>query len=126
VVQITTGESSEIFCSCWVGGGDLVMNKRLRKGGLNKVRCIILRSVAEAERVAFWIDLRRNISEIYLGNTNLHPPERWLVLVPGYLGRVVRRGIHTEGPIARVTLIKRSLSSGWTGRELLTPTSGWG
>jgi hypothetical protein len=115
VVQITTGESSEIFCSCWIGGGDPVMNKRMRKGRLNKVRCIILRSVAEAEGVAFWIYLRRNILETYLGNMNRYPPERWVVLAPGYLGRVLRWGIHTQGPIARVTTsIKRRLVR-WTG-----------
>ena len=62
VVQITTGDSSEIFSPCWIGGRDLV-NKRMRKCGLNNVWWIILRSVAEAEGVAFWIHLQRNILE---------------------------------------------------------------
>ena len=45
VMQIMTGESSEIFCSCLVGGRDPV---GVRKGGLNqRVWCIILRNVAE-------------------------------------------------------------------------------
>jgi hypothetical protein len=116
VVQITTGKPSEIFCSCWIGGGDPVMNKLMRKGRLIKGWCIILRSVAEAKGVAFWIHLRRNILETYLGNMNRYPPERWVVLVPGYLGRFLRQGIHTQGPIARVTaLIKRRLGNRWTG-----------
>jgi hypothetical protein len=56
VVQITTGESSEIFCPCLVGGRDPV-NKRMRKGSLNnlKARCIMLRNVAKW--VTFYIDL---------------------------------------------------------------------
>jgi len=83
------------------------------------------RGVAEAEGVAFWVHLRRNISETYLGNMNRYPPERWVVLVPGYLGRVLRRGIHTQGSIARVTtLIKRMLATFacWDDRAAWTTT----
>ena len=34
---------------------------------------------------------------------NWYPPEHWVVLVPGYLGRVLHPGIHMqpEGSIAR-------------------------
>jgi hypothetical protein len=46
VVQITIGESSEIFCSSLVGGRDPV-NKRMRKGSMNKARWIVLRDVSE-------------------------------------------------------------------------------
>jgi hypothetical protein len=55
VVQITTGESSEIFCSCLVGSRDPV-NKRMRKGSLNTARCIMLRNVVVW--VTLYIDLR--------------------------------------------------------------------
>jgi hypothetical protein len=46
VVQIMTGESSEIFCSSLVGRRD-PLNKGTGEGGVNRVRCIILRNVAE-------------------------------------------------------------------------------
>jgi hypothetical protein len=46
VLQITTGELSQVFCSCLGGGRDPV-DKRMRKGGLNRVRCIMLRNVAK-------------------------------------------------------------------------------
>jgi hypothetical protein len=58
VVQIMAGESSEIFYSClarWVGGRD-PMNKRMRKGCLNKVRCNVRRNVAK--EVTFLIHLQ--------------------------------------------------------------------
>jgi hypothetical protein len=46
VLQITTGKLSEIFCSCLVGGRDMV-NKRTRKRGLNRAWCIMLWNVVE-------------------------------------------------------------------------------
>ena len=66
VMQITNGESSEIFCSSWVGGRNPV-----RKGGLNKTWCVMLRNVAEGDR--FWIHLQRNILEMYLRKHELVP-----------------------------------------------------
>ena len=52
------GESPEIFCSCMEGpvGGRGPMNKRVRKGGLNKTWCIVLRNVAKG--VVFLIHLQ--------------------------------------------------------------------
>jgi hypothetical protein len=64
VVQITNGESSEIFCPCWVGGRHPV-DKRMRKGALNKARCVMLRNIAKG--VTFRIHLRQNILEMYPG-----------------------------------------------------------
>jgi hypothetical protein len=55
VVQITIGESSEIFCSSLVGGRDPV-NKWMRKGGMNKARWIVLRNVSEG--ITFQVHLR--------------------------------------------------------------------
>lgn len=107
VVQISNGESPEIFCSCLVGGRDPV-NKWMRKGRLNRARCIMLKNVTE---VTFYIDLWRNILDTRLGNRNQYPPVRWVVLVPGYLGQVLYRGIHIQGSIARMSLIKRRLGS---------------
>ena len=108
LVQITTGESSEIFCSCLVGGRDPV-NKRVREGSMNKARCIVLRNVAEG--VTFYIDLRRKVFDTYLGNMNRYPLARWGVPVPGYLGRVLHRGIYMLGSNARVSLIKKRFGS---------------
>jgi hypothetical protein len=76
------------------------VNKRVRKGRLIKVRCIILRNVAEG--VTFYIDLRRNVFDTYLGNMNWYPLERWVVLVPGYLEQVLCRGIHIQGSISQM------------------------
>ena len=81
----------------------------------------MLRIVAEG--VTFWIHLGKNILETYLGNMNWYPPKHWVVLVPGYLGQVLHRGIHVQGSIARVSLIISSAADGW---ELLTPASGCG
>jgi hypothetical protein len=57
MVQIMTGKSSEIICSCLrrVGGRD-PMNQRIRKGGLNKAWCKVRRNVAKG--VVFLIHLR--------------------------------------------------------------------
>ena len=48
VVQIMSGKSSETFCSCLggrTGDRDLV-NKWMRKGGLNRTWCNVTRDVA--------------------------------------------------------------------------------
>ena len=58
VVQIMTGKASEIFCSSlgdWVGGRDS-MDKRMRKGCLNKAWCNVRRNVTK--RVMFLIHLQ--------------------------------------------------------------------
>jgi hypothetical protein len=87
------------------------VNKRVRKGSLNKVRGNTLRNVAKG--VTFYIDLWGNVFDKYLGNMNWYPLACWAVLVPGYLeaGRVLHRGIHIQGSIARMSesLIKRRL-----------------
>jgi hypothetical protein len=105
VVQITTGDSSQVLCSCSVWGGH-PMNKRIRKDGLDRAWWFnMLRSVAEG------LHLRRNALDIYLGNTDWYPLECWVVPVPGCLGRVLHRGIHIQGSVARVSLIKERLGS---------------
>jgi hypothetical protein len=104
VVQITTGKSSEILCTSLVGSRDPV-NKGVRKGVLNRARCIILRSVAK--RIHLW----RDVLDIHLRNIIWYSLERWVVLELGYLGRVLHRGIHMRGSIFRVSLIKRKLGS---------------
>ena len=53
---------------------------------------------------------------------NRYPLERWVVLVPGNLGQVLHRGIHMQGSIARVPLIKSRLCSRWMG---VTDTYKW-
>jgi hypothetical protein len=50
----------------------------------------------------FLIHLRRNVLDMYLGEMNWYSLERWAVLVPGYLERVLHRGIHMQGSIAGV------------------------
>jgi hypothetical protein len=57
MVQIMTGEPSEIVCSCLrrVWGRD-PMNKRIRKGGLNKAWCKVRRNLTKG--VVFLIHLR--------------------------------------------------------------------
>ena len=50
VIQITNGEPTEMFCSSLVGSRDPV-NKRMRKGTINRALCNMLRNVVE--RVAF-------------------------------------------------------------------------
>jgi hypothetical protein len=47
VVQITNGESSEIFCSCSIRSRYPVNKKRMSKGGVNRVWRIVLRNVTE-------------------------------------------------------------------------------
>jgi hypothetical protein len=46
---------------------------------------------------------------------NRYPLDRWVVLVPGYLGRVLHRGIHILGSITQMPLIKRGLDSRYMG-----------
>jgi hypothetical protein len=53
-MQITNGESSEVFCSCLVGG-----RGPARKGAPNKAWCVMLRN--EVEGVTFWIHLEKKI-----------------------------------------------------------------
>ena len=50
VVQITNGESTEMFCSSLIGSRDPV-NKRMRKGAINGALCNMLGNVVE--RIAF-------------------------------------------------------------------------
>ena len=50
VIQITNGEPTEMFCSSLVGSRDPV-NKRMRKGIINRALCNMLTNVVE--RVAF-------------------------------------------------------------------------
>ena len=100
MVYITTGELSENFCSCLIGGRVLV-NKWKRKGG---AWCIMLMTVTEG--VPFKIHLGRNVLDMYTENTTRYSLERRVVLGPGCLGRVLHRGIHMQGSIARVPLIK--------------------
>jgi hypothetical protein len=66
VMQITNGESSEVFCSCLVWG-----RGPERKGAPNKAWCVMLRNVAEGDR--FWIHLGRTILEMHLGKHELVP-----------------------------------------------------
>ena len=109
VVQIMTSESSENFFPCLVGGRNPV-NKGTRNGSLNRARCTMLRNVFEW--VIFYTDLWQNVLDTRLvGNMNLYPPDRWVVLVPGYLGRVLYQGTHVQGSIAQMSLIKRRLGS---------------
>ena len=66
------------------------------------------------EWVTFYTDLWQNVLDTRLvGNMNLYPPDRWVVLVPGYLGRVLYQGTHVQGhgSIAQMSLIKRRLGS---------------
>ena len=58
MVQIVTGESSEIFYSCLggQGGGRDPMDKRMRKGDLDKAWCIVRKNVAKG--VMLLIDLQ--------------------------------------------------------------------
>ena len=57
-MQITNDESSEVFCSCLVGGRDL-----MRKGGLNEAWCVMmLRNIVEG--VTFWIHLAKHLRDV--------------------------------------------------------------
>ena len=66
VMQITNGESSEVFCSCLVGG-----RGPGRKCTPNKAWCVVLRNVVEG--VTFWIHLEKTILGMYLGKHELAP-----------------------------------------------------
>jgi hypothetical protein len=106
MVQIMTNESSKIVCSCLagrVGGGD-PMNKRVRKGGLNKAWCIMRRNVAKV--VMFLIQLQRNVLGMHLRKMNRYPLEHLAELVLGYLAHVPHQEIRMQDSIARVSLIK--------------------
>jgi hypothetical protein len=70
VVQITNGKSSEIFCPSLVGDRDPV-NKWARKGTLNRALFIMPRNVTEG--VTFYIHLRRNVLDMYVGNNESAP-----------------------------------------------------
>jgi len=66
MVQITTGKSPEILGSKLVRGRDLVNVKWMRKGGLRRARCDVLRKVSKDIRIWVQVHLQRNVMDMHL------------------------------------------------------------
>ena len=69
----------------------MTVNKLMRKGSPNRAWFIMMRNVAEHH---LWRNILVCKLSRILGNINPNPLEHWIVLMPGYLGRVLHRRIH--------------------------------